>query len=540
MTLLIAKPSKPMFLIGHLLLLSLVLILEKFVIGAQVFGAVKEASNSSLADFLFLYGKGISRTITLSLVVFIVLIQGRIQDYRKNYVETYSPTILYFLPVQVLSFLLFYFCTEAAFLSEHYRAGLQIMWVVVGITTLIFTLLSAAGTAFWKTVVAEQKWMLITAVALSACVWWISKATQNLWTHLSDLTFTFVAQILFWVNGEVYVEPAERIIGLNDFLVNIAAQCSGYEGIGLITAFVAVFLYSFRRDFKFPVALLLFPIGAVVIWLFNVLRIVVLINIGSAWSEDVAVWGFHTQAGWITFIMTSVGIMWLAHNSHVFAKQRQVKSKSLIESVNLPIATLLPLIALLATTFLTQAFSGQFDWLYPIRVVVTGGVIFFCIKYLDIFPLRLTFNSVAAGILVAVIWVRLVAVDTEVDEVYRLVLNDSGSAVALLWLTFRFLGSVITVPIAEELGFRAYLLCRLSSVAVTTRGNLPFSVLGFVVSSVAFGLLHGAWLAGTVAGLIYALVRYHSSHVFSAAVAHGVTNMLLFIYVIYSGHWSLL
>ena len=66
------------------------------------------------------------------------------------------------------------------------------------------------------------------------------------------------------------------------------------------------------------------------------------------------------------------------------------------------------------------------------------------------------------------------------------------------------LGSVITVPIAEELAFRGYLLRRLLSAHFDDLSTLRFTWLSFVVSSVLFGALHGRWLAGTVAGMCYA------------------------------------
>lgn len=264
-----------------------------------------------------------------------------------------------------------------------------------------------------------------------------------------------------------------------------------------------------------------------------------LIVIGGIWSEDVAVWGFHTQAGWITFILTSLAVMWLAHNSRAFAKQvTAVESPG--STMNLPIATLVPLIALLAMTFVTQALSGEFDWLYPLRVLVTAGCILYCIKYLDLFPLKLTYIAPLAGFIVAVLWVLMVSPHPEVDANFTRIFAETNSTLVGLWLLFRFLGTVLTVPIAEELGFRAYLLCRFASAEVVTRGPVPFSLLAVGASSIAFGMLHGAWLAGTLAGLVYALVRYRSQHVLDAIVAHGITNMLLFGYAMGTGQWSLL
>ena len=55
-------------------------------------------------------------------------------------------------------------------------------------------------------------------------------------------------------------------------------MCSGYEGIGLIWAFLTAYLVLFRRRLRFPRALLLFPIGTLVMWLANGVRIAALVG----------------------------------------------------------------------------------------------------------------------------------------------------------------------------------------------------------------------------------------------------------------------
>ena len=66
-----------------------------------------------------------------------------------------------------------------------------------------------------------------------------------------------------------------------------------------------------------------------------------------------------------------------------------------------------------------------------------------------------------------------------------------------------------------------------------------FTWLSFIVSSVLFGLLHGNWLAGTLAGMAFAYALYRRGHLFDAVIAHSVTNLLLSFYVIYTENWSL-
>jgi CAAX prenyl protease-like protein len=108
-----------------------------------------------------------------------------------------------------------------------------------------------------------------------------------------------------------------------------------------------------------------------------------------------------------------------------------------------------------------------------------------------------------------------------------------------VWLLFRVIGSVVTVPLAEELLFRGYLLAKFARQQIMLEGRIAFSWVALILSSILFGLLHANWIAGIVAGLIFGLVRYRGDSVKDAVIAHASANLLLSVYVISSGSWSL-
>src|SRR5262249_2033474 len=66
-----------------------------------------------------------------------------------------------------------------------------------------------------------------------------------------------------------------------------------------------------------------------------------------------------------------------------------------------------------------------------------------------------------------------------------------------------------------------------------------FTWLSFLASSAAFGALHGRWLAGTLAGMLYALAVYRRGQLADAVLAHATTNALLAAYVLATGSWGL-
>ena len=108
------------------------------------------------------------------------------------------------------------------------------------------------------------------------------------------------------------------------------------------------------------------------------------------------------------------------------------------------------------------------------------------------------------------------------------------------WIAFRVVGAVLFVPIAEELAFRGFLLRRLASTDFESVGWREFSWGPFLISSVAFGLLHGdRWLAGSVAGAIFALAQIRRGRIGDAIAAHAVANALVAAWVLIAGGWQL-
>jgi CAAX prenyl protease-like protein len=81
---------------------------------------------------------------------------------------------------------------------------------------------------------------------------------------------------------------------------------------------------------------------------------------------------------------------------------------------------------------------------------------------------------------------------------------------------------------------------RLSSTWFTQVDPGVFRGLAWIASSTAFGLLHGErWLAGTLAGLVYAWAYSRRGSMGDAAVAHGLTNGLLALWVLATGETQL-
>jgi CAAX prenyl protease-like protein len=156
--------------------------------------------------------------------------------------------------------------------------------------------------------------------------------------------------------------------------------------------------------------------------------------------------------------------------------------------------------------------------------------------------LRWAWSRTAAGIGVAVfaLWLALEPpASPAADGCFAAALRGVPPAAAGLWLVFRVAGSVVTVPLAEELAFRGYLMRRLVAPDFEKVPPGRFTWVSFQVSSALFGLLHGRWLAGVLTGMLYALALYRRRNLADQVLAHALTNALLAAHVLSTGAWSL-
>jgi CAAX prenyl protease-like protein len=108
------------------------------------------------------------------------------------------------------------------------------------------------------------------------------------------------------------------------------------------------------------------------------------------------------------------------------------------------------------------------------------------------------------------------------------------------WIASRAMAAVVTVPIAEELAYRGFLMRRLGNAHFEA---VPFRSVGWLaltVTALIFGLAHGAlWLPGIVAGMAFGLIVVKRGSLGEAVAAHVTTNALVAAGVLGAGQWQL-
>ncbi len=460
-------------------------------------------------------------------------------------------------------------------------------WVLSGGVAIIW-MLSTIATVVPRRHLGELiKWGTASVVVGTALAWIAWKAglmTEAFWNFTGGTTLDLVYCLLHAVSDSPVIQPDEMVVGTRDFQVRVYPLCSGFQGIGLICVLLAAYLWLYRRSYRFPRSFLLFPVGITLIWLANAVRITALILVGVWISPELAVDGFHSKAGWIAFLIVGLGIVWASSRmrfftvseafqaavatvpvAHLSAVPQMAESSTTpidlslapsstlecvlssdyesCESATSPQAVMLlvPFLVLTATTILTGAFTSGFDVLYPIRVIVVAVLLwYFRGEFLPL-QCRVSARSILIGAVAFALWMLLVPAGTEQSPEVSATRDPMSLSQpwSILWLMCRVLGSVVTVPIAEELAFRGFLTRRIISEDVDSVNMGQFSWLSFLLSSVAFGALHGdAWLAATVVGMLFAVALYSRRRLVDAVLAHATTNACLSVYVMATGSWS--
>jgi exosortase E/protease (VPEID-CTERM system) len=377
-------------------------------------------------------------------------------------------------------------------------------------------------------------WLYSAAAALAAAL--AIPYSEQYWWSAAAATFQLVRLLLLPILPGLTVDPATLVLGTQRFAVEILPYCSGLEGMSLILVFTIAWLWFFRKEYRFPRALVLIPLGLTLMFGLNAARIAVLVLIGNAGFAEVAIYGFHSQAGWIAFNAVAVGIGFWTRRSRWL--NRDVEALRRDHSDNPTALFLMPLLASLAAGMLSHALSGRFEWFYPLRVFACLAVIVSYRHRLAALDWSASWRGPLLGVGVFLVWIVAV----------HFLVPDAGMpgqlAVAppwlhLSWLAFRIAGTVLTVPLAEELAYRGFLMRRLQSQDFDSLPYERVSWFAIAVSSVIFGASHGAlWLPGSIAGFAYASIVKRRGHLGEAVAAHMTTNILVVAVALASGNWA--
>ena len=206
-----------------------------------------------------------------------------------------------------------------------------------------------------------------------------------------------------------------------------------------------------------------------------------------------------------------------------------------------------PMVLFLVLTMLEGKLSlALYPFVYAVKALLVLIVLLVCARTWKS-ELRWDGKAVALGIIAGLLglglWLGLDALQPAgwslgTRTAYNPFQEIANPTLRYSFLTVRFVGLALLVPVMEEVFWRSFLL-RFATDQDKWK-ELPvgqFSLAAFGIVAGLFALAHPEWLAAIgYAALMAGLLR-HTKSLLACIVAHGVTNAALGIYVLKTGYW---
>lgn len=151
--------------------------------------------------------------------------------------------------------------------------------------------------------------------------------------------------------------------------------------------------------------------------------------------------------------------------------------------------------------------------------------------------------AVVIGLAVAAVWVGLDGLYPPLPFLGKRTGYDPSdlSATNRAWfLSVRFFGLVLVVPLIEELFWRSFLTRWLIDPDFHAIPVGRVTPIAAALTSIGFALEHPEWLPALLTGAAWAALLAWSKSVSACVVSHMTANLALGIYVVKTGAWRFL
>ncbi|MFW8600435.1 CAAX prenyl protease-related protein [Desulfobacterota bacterium M19] len=214
----------------------------------------------------------------------------------------------------------------------------------------------------------------------------------------------------------------------------------------------------------------------------------------------------------------------------------------------------LPFILYLVFSLFAAQFPDFYPLIYLCTVIVVGMATILLLSGRGIIKVH---RHIAPGIIVGVsgivLWVFLCRLHLE-QYIFHLMPDwlAPGKRVSFdpfksiadpVWqwafITVRTLGLAVLIPVVEEVFWRGFLLRWVISPDWQEQEIGIFTWRSFLWVTLLFTLAHPEWLAAAVYGALLNILLYWRRDLWNCIVAHGISNLFLVFYILYSKSWGL-
>jgi len=186
-------------------------------------------------------------------------------------------------------------------------------------------------------------------------------------------------------------------------------------------------------------------------------------------------------------------------------------------------------------------FQGRFGaaslyWIYALKTILGAWLLWQMRHHVKEMKWSFSWEAVVVGVGVCAVWIGL---DGYYPTLFHRCGNfnpastyGSGSAMAMIFIGVRIIGSSLVVPPLEEIFFRSFLYRFLITPNFL---EIPLNRLqwrAFLITGIIFGLGHYEWLPGILCAFAYQGLVIKKNRLGDAITAHAITNFLLAVWIL--------
>ncbi len=202
-----------------------------------------------------------------------------------------------------------------------------------------------------------------------------------------------------------------------------------------------------------------------------------------------------------------------------------------------------------------------YPWIYTAKLIATVAALAFVWPGYVPLMKRIGWKGIAVGIVGGFVWISLCNLNWEQSTLHpwlkargleswlgsgvRSAFNPfeqwkGQSMVPLVYLAVRGIGLILVVPIIEEAFLRGFVIRYFASEQWKEYPIGRFTPVSLLVGTLLPMLMHpGELLAAAVWFSMVSALAWHTKNLWECVAAHGVTNLILGIYVVSYGAWWL-
>jgi exosortase/archaeosortase family protein len=241
--------------------------------------------------------------------IFFILNYDKLKQYlfEQNWYHTFGFVMFAFWNIAVYTILKYNIAPVFAINSSTTYLLLLGLYYFIGSSVLA---LGVFGLPFFR-IFARELLLLAVVVIPYFSLTFVLRSYSDLFSNLQVQANTFLMGLLGF-DFSYAIGGGDPRLALSNFKVIIGAPCSGVDSLLLFTGlYWFIGLLDFAK-YNTKKLLLLFPIGLIGVYAMSILRIFLLMLVGAFYSPKLALNSFHTNAGWIIFVIYFLGFIYFA------------------------------------------------------------------------------------------------------------------------------------------------------------------------------------------------------------------------------------